>query len=61
MKTKNNNLSSRKILILGIFIAIGVLYIVRLFSLQVIDKNYKQLSDNNALRFVTQYPARGKV
>ena len=61
MKTKNNNLSSRKILILGIFIAIGVLYIVRLFSLQVIDKHYKQLADNNALRFVTQYPARGKV
>ena len=42
-------------------IAIGVVYLIRLFSLQVLDKHYKQLADNNALRFVTQYPARGKV
>ena len=46
---------------MGIFIAVGVLYLIRLFSLQVIDKHYKQLADNNALRFVTQYPARGKI
>ena len=61
MRTNNNNLSTRKLLIMGIFIAIGVVYIIRLFSLQVLDKHYKQLADNNALRFVTQYPARGKV
>ncbi len=61
MKTKSNNLSSRKLLIMGIFIAVGVVFIIKLFSLQVIDKHYKQLADNNALRFVTQYPARGKV
>jgi penicillin-binding protein 2 len=61
MKTNNNNLSDRKLLIIGIFISIGALYLIRLFSLQVADKHYKQLADNNALRFVTQYPARGKV
>ena len=61
MKTNHNNLSDRKLLIMGIFIAVGVVYLIRLFSLQVIDKHYKQLADNNALRFVTQYPARGKV
>ena len=61
MKTSNNNLSDRKLLIMGIFIAVGALYLIRLFSLQVVDKHYKQLADNNALRFVTQYPARGKV
>ena len=61
MKTNNNNLSDRKLLIMGIFIAVGALYLIRLFSLQVVDKHYKQLADNNALRFVTQYPARGKV
>ena len=46
---------------MGIFIAVGVLFLIRLFSLQVLDKHYKELADNNALRFVTQYPARGKV
>lgn len=61
MKTSNNNLSSRKLLIMGIFIAVGLVYLIRLFSLQVVDKHYKQEADNNALRFVTQYPARGKV
>ena len=61
MRTSNNSLSSRKLLIMGIFIAVGIVYIVKLFSLQVVDKHYKQLADNNALRFVTQYPARGKV
>ena len=46
---------------MGVFIAVGVVYLIRLFALQVIDKHYKQLADNNALRFVTQYPARGKI
>ena len=61
MRTGNNNLTNRKLLVMGIFIAIGVIYLIKLFSLQVLDKQYKQLADNNALRFVTQYPARGKV
>jgi len=46
---------------MGVFIAVGVVFLIKLFSLQVIDKHYKQLADNNALRFVTQYPARGKI
>ena len=61
MRTNNNNLSTRKLLVMGIFIAVGVVYMVKLFSLQVIDTKYKVMADNNALRFVTQYPARGKV
>ena len=61
MSRRYNNLSNRKLLVMGVFIAVGVVYLVRLFSLQVIDKHYKQLADNNALRFVTQYPARGKI
>ena len=61
MRTSNNNLSNRKLLVMGIFIAIGVVYLVRLFLLQVLDKEYVALADNNALRYVTQYPARGKV
>lgn len=61
MATGNKNLSSRRFLVIGIFIAVGIVYIIKLFSLQVLDRHYKQLADNNALRFVTQYPARGKV
>ena len=61
MSKRDNNLTSRRLLIMGIFIAVGLVYIIRLFSLQVLDKKYKALADNNALRFVTQYPARGKI
>ena len=46
---------------MGTFIAVGVVFIIKLFSLQVIDDEYKIKAENNALRFVTQYPARGKV
>lgn len=34
---------------------------MRIFYLQVIDQNYKVSSQNNVLRFVTQYPARGSI
>ena len=54
-------MTTRKLLVMGVFIAVGVVFLIKLFSLQVIDKHYKQLADNNALRFVTQYPARGKI
>lgn len=61
MKSRNNNLSIRRLLIIGIYVAVGVVFLMRLFSLQVLDKKYKAMADNNALRYVTQYPARGKV
>ena len=61
MNRRNNNLSTRKLLVMGVFATVGAIFIIKLFLLQVIDKHYKQLADNNALRFVTQYPARGKI
>ena len=61
MVTNNKNLSVRRLLVMGVFIAVGVAFLLKLFSLQVLDRHYKQLADNNALRFLTQYPARGKV
>ncbi|MCF0200871.1 MAG: penicillin-binding protein 2 [Bacteroidales bacterium] len=54
-------MKDRSFLVIGIFIFVGIVFVIRLFALQVLDKKYKQLADNNALRFNTQYPARGKV
>ncbi|MDR0971546.1 MAG: penicillin-binding protein 2 [Bacteroidales bacterium] len=54
-------LSSRRFVLMGIFIAVGVIYIIRLLFLQVFDDSYAQLANRNALRFVTQYPARGLI
>jgi len=51
----------RKNIIILIILVIGSVFIIRLFFLQVIDKTYKLSSQNNVLRFVTQYPARGTI
>lgn len=52
---------NRRFLILAIFIIIGSIFLFRLFYIQVIDDTYKASADNQALRYVTQYPARGII
>ena len=53
--------SSRKNVIIGIFILVAVLYIIRLFNLQVADNKYKLSADNIVLRKVREYPPRGLI
>lgn len=54
-------LESRKYVIQAIFIAIGAVYLIKLFYIQVLDDSYKTAADNNAMRRVVQYPFRGLV
>ena len=56
-----NNLSSRKFIVGLIFLAVGVVFAIRLFSVQVLNDEYKVDSDQNVLREIIQYPARGLV
>ncbi|MBW6483581.1 MAG: penicillin-binding protein 2 [Vicingaceae bacterium] len=56
-----NNFSQRKFIIGAIFIAIGLIFLVRLVNIQLIDNKYKLESDSNVLRVITQYPARGLI
>jgi penicillin-binding protein 2 len=51
----------RKHTITLIILLVGFVFLVRLFYLQIIDQTYKLSSQNNVLRFVTQYPARGTI
>ncbi|MFA5782347.1 MAG: penicillin-binding protein 2 [Bacteroidales bacterium] len=53
--------SGRKYVINIIILSIGVIFTLRLFYLQLIDDSYKLSADNNALRKITQFPARGLV
>jgi penicillin-binding protein 2 len=55
------NLSNRKFIVGIIFLVIGLIFIIRLFNVQVLDDKYKSESDHNVLREVIQYPARGLV
>jgi len=53
--------SDRKITIGLIFILLALIFIIRLFYIQIIDDKYKLSADNNSQRQITQYPARGLI
>ncbi len=55
------NYSHRKYVIGSIFILVAVILITKLFIIQIVKDSYKQSSDNNTLRYITQYPSRGKI
>ena len=57
----NSNLSDRKFIISGFFILIAIIYIIRLFYIQIIDDRYKLDARNNAFRYRTEYPVRGYI
>ena len=51
----------RKYVIGGVATLIVVIYIIRLFSLQIMSDDYKRNADSNALLRKTEYPARGII
>lgn len=53
--------SNRKVLVTAIFWIAGIIIVLRLFQIQIADNTYKEFADNNALRKITQYPARGLI
>jgi len=53
--------SDRKYVIIVIFLSVGLIFIFRLFYLQIIDESYVISANRNALRFMTHYPARGLI
>jgi len=53
--------SQRRNLIFLFFSLIGLLFIGKLFFLQVIDDTYEKAADNNAIRKIIQIPFRGEV
>lgn len=56
-----NPYAFRRYIIAAIFLLTVLLYIFRLFYLQIIDRSFERSAENNSRRFVTQYPARGLV
>jgi penicillin-binding protein 2 len=56
-----NQLSERKYIIAGVIILVGLIYIFRLFYIQVIDDSYKLDARNQAFRYNTEFPVRGYI
>jgi penicillin-binding protein 2 len=59
--SKNAQYGERKIIIGGFFCLVTLIYVCRLFYIQVVDDRYKVDARNNALRTLTEYPARGNI
>ncbi len=58
---KEYNLSNRQYVIAGIAIVIVVVYLIRLFTLQLLSDDYKKNADSNAFLKNIEYPARGLI
>lgn len=54
-------MQERKFVINAIIITIGLIYVIRLFFLQVLDSSYKIEAEINAIEKVVDYPYRGLI
>ncbi|PIE83800.1 MAG: penicillin-binding protein 2 [Bacteroidia bacterium] len=52
---------NRRLSISGIFIAVAVVMLAKLFYIQVVNTSYQVSADSNVLRRIVQYPARGII
>ena len=50
---------NRKYVIQGIFILVGIIFLFQLFSIQIIDKSYRDAAEHNIVQEVIEYPYRG--
>ena len=58
---KDYKLEKRKYVIGGFVVVLVIIFIVRLFELQVADSRYKENADSNAFLRKTVYPSRGLI
>jgi penicillin-binding protein 2 len=55
------NINRRTIVVALFFISVGLIFIIKLFILQVYDPSYKYSAESNTRREIINYPARGLV
>ncbi|MEA3446682.1 MAG: penicillin-binding transpeptidase domain-containing protein, partial [Bacteroidota bacterium] len=57
----DRTLDNRKYVIAAFIVVIVLIFLIKLFFIQIIDTRYKVSAENNSQRHVTQYPARGLI
>ncbi len=58
---KDFNLEKRRFVIAGVAVTVVLVYIVRLFTLQLLSDDYKRNADSNAFLKKVEYPSRGVI
>jgi penicillin-binding protein 2 len=56
-----NPFSARRYVIAGIILLVMLVFLIKLFFIQILDSSYKVSADNNSQRIIVQYPARGLI
>jgi penicillin-binding protein 2 len=52
---------NRKYIVMALIVLASLALLMRLFTIQVVKNTYRMSAENNVLRYVTQYPARGLI
>jgi len=52
---------NRKYIVMALIVLASLALLMRLFTIQVVKDTYRMSAENNVLRYVTQYPARGLI
>ncbi|MEP7263970.1 MAG: penicillin-binding protein 2 [Bacteroidota bacterium] len=53
--------AGQRLVIIGIFTAVILMFLIRLFYIQVLEESYTISANNNVLRYMIDYPARGMI
>ncbi len=51
----------RKEILQVVFVLVGIVFLIKLFSIQVLDSKYAELADSNAILRQVEYPFRGLI
>ena len=58
---KDFHLEKRRLVLSGIAVGIIVIYLVRLFTLQIMSDDYRKSADSNAFLKKIEFPSRGNI
>ena len=58
---RDYRLEKRKYVLGGAVVVVTFIYLLRLFTLQIMSEDYKKNADSNAFLNKTQYPSRGVI
>lgn len=61
MADKDYRLERRKYVLGGVAVLVILIYMLRLFTLQLLSKDFQETADSNAFLKRTQFPARGAI
>jgi len=59
--SEQRSFTNRKLFFYVLFSATGLAFVIKLFMIQIVSDRYKLSADENALRYIYDYPARGLV